>query len=134
MRNRYSNFVADAHVLWWFLTAPERLSDPVSSIFRLAETGNAIIFVPAIVVAEICFLSVKEGKPLPPAALLDQLASLNGIELSDLGRGQLELLDQFPEIRDMHDRLIASDSMYLNAPLLTIDRELIALTQIQTVW
>ena len=71
---------------------------------------------------------------MPPAALLDQLVSLNGIELSDLGRGQLELLDQFPEIRDMHDRLIASDSIYLNAPLLTMDRELIALTQIQTVW
>ena len=59
---------------------------------------------------------------------------MNGIELSELGRGQLELLDRFLEIRDMHDRLIAADSMFLNAPLLTIDREIMALTQIETIW
>ncbi len=134
MRNSASYFIVDAHILWWFLTAPERLSTAVSSIFRLAETGNAIILVPAIVVAEICFFSVKERQAMSPATLLRALESVGGIQLSELGRQQLELFGNLPEIPEMHDRLIAADALYHNAPLLTRDRLVAASPQIETIW
>lgn len=127
-------FVADTHALWWYFKSPERLTAAADAVFRLAETGNATIVVPAIVVAEFYFLSVKLGQPIAPSGLLDALATVDGIELSDLGRSQLQRLDLFPEIPDIHDRLIAAESVTLSAPVLTRDETLIASHQIETVW
>ena len=100
-----TRFVADTHALWWYFRSPERLSAAASAVFQLAETGNATVVVPAIVVAEFYCLSVKLGRPLAPSVLLESLDSVSGVELSELGRAQLERLDRFPEVPEMHDRL-----------------------------
>ena len=129
-----ARFLVDTHALWWYLSSPERLSTAVSTVFRLAETGNAIIIVPAIAVAEFYFLSAKLGRPIPPSELLAALDAVDGIELSNLGRAQLERLDSFPEIPEMHDRLIAAEAAALDAPVVTRDETLATSRQIDTVW
>ena len=129
-----ARFVVDTHALWWYLRSPERLTTATSAVFRLAETGNATIIVPAIAVAEFYFLSAKLGQPIPPSDLLAALDAVGGIELSDLGRAQLERLDRFPEIPEMHDRLIAAEAAALDAPVVTRDETLTASVQIETVW
>ena len=129
-----ARFVVDTHALWWYLRSPERLTAAASAVFRLAETGNATIIVPAIAVAEFYFLSAKLGQPIPPSDLLAALDAVGGIELSDLGRAQLERLDRFPEIPEMHDRLIAAEAAALDAPVVTRDETLTASVQIETVW
>ncbi len=127
-------FVVDTHALWWYLKSPARLTAAATAVFRLAEIGHAVLVVPAIVVAEFYFLSVKLGQPFAVSRLLEALASIDGIALSVLGRAQLERLDQFPEISDIHDRLIAAESKTLGAPVLTRDESLTASRQIETVW
>ena len=84
--------------------------------------------------AEFYFLSVKLGLPFPPYELLETFAAVDGLELSDLGSAQLGRLDQFPEISEMHDRLIAAESVALEAPVLTRDQILTASPRIETVW
>lgn len=133
MKNGQLRFVADTHALWWYLQAPERLSAAATAVFRLAETGNATIVVPAIAVAEFYFLSVKLGQPLPPSDLLSALDSVGGVELSELGQAQLERLEFCHEIPEMHDRLIAAESLTLEAPVLTRDKTLTE-PQIPTIW
>ena len=127
-------FVVDTHALWWYLRSPERLTPAAAAIFRLAETGNATIVVPAIAVAEFYFLSIKLGQPVTPSDLMNALDTVGGIELSDLGRAQLERLDRFPEIPEMHDRLIAAEAAALDAPVVTRDATLSASPQVETVW
>ena len=134
MPDSLARFVVDTHALWWYLRSPERLTTAASAVFRLAETGNATIIVPAIAVAEFYFLSAKLGQPIPPSDLLAALDAVGGIELSDLGRAQLERLDRFPEIPEMHDRLIAAEAAALDAPVVTRDETLTASWQIETVW
>lgn len=134
MLDRSSRFVIDTHALWWYLNSSNRLSTAAAAAFRLAETGNAILIVPAIVVAEYYFVSVKVGQPVAPSALMDALVEVRGVELSELGREQLEFLDRLPEIPEMHDRLIAADSLIYDAPLVTRDAVLTASPQIDTVW
>ena len=129
-----ARFLVDTHALWWYLRSPDRLTPAASAVFRLAETGNATIVVPAIAVAEFYFLSVKLKQPVAPSTLLDALAGVSGIELSDLGRAQLERLDQFPDIPEMHDRLIAAESAALDAPVVTRDATLSASPNVETVW
>ncbi len=74
----------------------------------MANTGRAVLIVPAIVVAEVYYLSVKTGQPLPPADLLGVIDTSASLASSDLGRRQLEMLDRLTEIPEMHDRLIAA--------------------------
>ena len=126
--------MVDTHALWWYLRSPDRLSATVSAVFRLAETGRAVIVVPAIVIAEFYFLSVKLGQPFAPSALLDTLSESDGIELSALARIHLEKLDTFPEIPEMHDKLIAAESAVLNAPVITRDGALIESSQVESIW
>ena len=121
-----TRFIADTHALWWYFQSPERLSAAASAVFRLAETGNATVVVPAIVVAEFYYLSAKLGSPLEPSALLEALDSVTGIELSELGR--------FPEVPEMHDRLIAAEADALGAPVVTRDEALTASERVATVW
>ena len=134
MLDSNTRFLVDTHALWWYLHSPDRLSPAASAVFRLAETGNADIVVPAIVVAEFHFLSVKLGRTLAPTALLDTLERVAGIRMSELGRAQMERVADFPEIPDIHDRLIAAESAAFDMPLVTKDAILSASAQIQTVW
>ena len=66
--------------------------------------------------------------------MLEALDSVSGIELSELGRAQLERLDRFPEVPEMHDRLIAAESDALGAPVVTRDEVLAASDRVATVW
>ena len=129
-----TRFVADTHTLWWYLRSPEKLNAAASAVFRLAETGNATIVIPAIVVAEFYYLSLKLGQPFPPWRLMDMLSSAGWMVLSELGRAQLENLHRLPDVPEMHDRLIAAESMAFDAPVLTRDETLTASNQVETIW
>lgn len=129
-----AQFVIDTHALYWYLNSSNRLSSAASAVFRLANLGDAVLIVPAIVVAEYHFLSIKVGAPVTPAALMDALTGVRGFELSELARPQLEFLDRLPEIPEMHDRLIAADALIRGVPLVTRDTALRASPQIETVW
>ena len=96
--------------------------------------GRASLIVPAIVAAEVYYLSVKTGQPLPPGDLLRVIDASGSLTLSDLGRTQLELLDRLTEIPEMHDRLIAAEALALGAPVVTRDSAIAASTQVQSVW
>ena len=125
-----TRFIADTHALWWYFRSPERLS-AAAAVFQLVETGNAMMVVPAIVVAEFYYLSVKLGSPLEPSAFLEALDSVGGIKLSELGRTRL---DRFPEVPEMHDRLIAAEADVMGAPVVTRDEVLTASARVPTIW
>ena len=126
-----TRFIADTHALWWYFRSPDRLSAAAAAVFQLVETGNATMVVPAIVVAAFYYLSVKLGNPLEPSAFLETLDSVSGIELSELGRARL---DRFPEVPEMHDRLIAAEADVMGAPVVTRDEVLAASAQVPTIW
>ena len=89
---------------------------------------------PAIVIAELYFLSVKLGQPFSPSEILEAMRGVEGIYLSDLGIAQLERLDLITDIPEMHDRLIAAEAMALDAPLLTRDQTLAQSQHVTTIW
>lgn len=133
-RSELPLFVLDSHALWWYLKLPQRLSSSAEAIFRQAEAGNAALVVPAIVAAEVYYLSVKLGQPLTLPVFLDDLTSVHGMYLVDLGVAQLALLDRLPEIPEMHDRLIAAEALALGVPVVTRDPVIAASPQVQSIW
>ncbi len=127
-------YVADTHALWWYLGSSNRLSPAADAVFRLIETGNALLIIPAIVVAELYFLSVKLGSPLPPSDLYEALDSVDGVLISPLDRRQLAALQEVQDVPEIHDRLIAAEAFVLNAPIITRDQVLAASRHVATIW
>jgi PIN domain nuclease of toxin-antitoxin system len=127
-------YVVDAHALYWYLKSDSRLSPAADAVFRLAESGNAVIVVPAIVVAEIYYLTAKQGMPLAPSRLMADLASAQDFALSDLGPAQLAALERLTDVPEMHDRLIAGESLVWRAPVITRDASIRAAHGIQSIW
>ena len=127
-------FVVDTNALWWYISRSDRLSPAAAAIFELAQIGRAVLIVPAIAVAELYYVSQKMGRPYTPADLMNALAAVQGIYLSDLGRTQLELLGRLPEIPEMHDRLIAAEAVALGVPVVTRDPVIAASPQVQSIW
>lgn len=130
---RPESYVADTHALYWYLQSPERLGTGATAAFRLAELHGAVVWVPAIVVAELFYLTSKLGRPLAPARLLADLEEAAGLALSDLGASQLSRLDAV-DLPEMHDRLIAAEALYRQATIISKDAALASVMGIATVW
>lgn len=126
--------MSDTHALWWHIDSSERLSRTAFDIFRKATSGEVTIIIPAIVVAELYYLSIKLGRHITPSELIDAIRVANGFEFSDLGRAQIEKLDELQEITEMHDRLIATESIILDAPAITRGMAFSDSSQVATVW
>ena len=126
--------VVDTQALWYFLTQPSRLSRRASLAFESASTGEAVIVVPAIVVAELYFLAVKAREPVEPSKIIDHIDAIPGLMITDLNREQLELLSALTDIPEMHDRLIAAEAVLLDAPVITRDGEILAAAGVEYVW
>lgn len=127
-------YVADTHALWWYLGSSDRLSPAADAVFRLVETGNALLMIPAIVIAEMYFLSVKLDNPISPADLFEALDSVEGVVISPLDRQQLAALEDVHDVPEMHNRLIAAEAFVRNAPIVTRDQVLTDSQHVATIW
>jgi PIN domain nuclease of toxin-antitoxin system len=129
--NRY---VSDTHAFYWYLVDSPRLGPQADQAFNEADQGAAVIFVPAIVLAELYYMNVKLGRQLDFPSTLQHLQH----------SGQFVLLPFLPEetaefeadqpVPEMHDRIIVGVARRLNAPLLTRDSQIVRSGLVVTVW
>jgi PIN domain nuclease of toxin-antitoxin system len=130
--------VADTHTIVWYVTEPEQLSKIATlTLDRAVNTGQHI-YVSAISIVEICYL--VERRRLPEVVLqrlLEVSDVSDGVVVTiPLNRVIAETLRKIPRdtVPDMPDRIIAATALHLNLPLVTCDRKIQALTEIETVW
>ena len=128
------NFVLDTHTLFWYFEYPHLLSPAADAVFRLAAVGEARIIVPAIVVAEFYHLTQKVGAPVLPSALLSNINSSREFIFSELGQGQLEKMEEFAGVTEMHDRLIVAEALVYKAPIVTSDAVLRGSGAVEVIW
>ena len=127
-------YIADTHALFWYRTNPAKLSPAADAVFRLADAGGARIVVPAIVIAELFYLTRKVGEGISTAEMLADIGASREFVFSELGRAQLEAMEQVEGVFEMHDRLIAAESMLRQAPLITKDEVLRSTSTVNVIW
>lgn len=127
------SYVLDTHAFYWYLQDPDRLSAAADAVFRLGEAEGAQLLVPAIVVAEIFYLTKKDGRALLPSKLTRDIDETPGFSLSVLDEEVLRAMEPL-HVPEMHDRLIAAHALVHEAPVVTKDRALHDLAEIQAVW
>ena len=126
--------MVDTHALWWRWRGHGLLSSTAEEVFQRAATGQAILYIPAIVVAELYYLSAKQGMEVPPSEILGRLEAERGFEFVPLDSAQLALMEQFPEIHEMHDRMLVSAAAALRATIVTRDAVLFGAPAVPTLW
>src|SRR6266850_6916694 len=57
-------YVSDTHALLWYLINSPALGANARLAFDEADAGQALIYIPAIVIAELYYLNEKKGRPL----------------------------------------------------------------------
>ncbi|MDI6886728.1 MAG: PIN domain-containing protein, partial [archaeon] len=98
-----------------------------------AETGEATLFIPTIVLAECLYLVENEKIKLDFDDLVRRVEiSRNFIPAAF----NFQVMKLLPEIRlkELHDRIIVATAKILNATLITKDREIRESRIVEVVW
>ena len=129
--NRY---VVDTHALFWYLIDSPQLGPRASEAFEEGARGEAEIYVPSIVLAELHFLNEKLGRPLDFLTEYERLRdSLQLIFVSLMPEDILDF-DRDASVPEMHDRIIVGVARRMDAVCLSRDREIVQSETVATLW
>jgi predicted nucleic acid-binding protein len=128
-----SNFVADTMGL--VLRIEQRkMSQAAKSIFEAAESGQATIFIPSLVFAEILYLSEKKRIALSLNEIVNYLRQYPHFKEYPLDLAVVQAAEKITDIPELHDRLIAGTAHALDLKLITNDPIIQASTFLKTIW
>jgi predicted nucleic acid-binding protein len=128
-----SEFVADTMSLVLRIER-RKLSSTVKSIFDSVESGNATVYMPAMVFAEILYLSEKQKISISLREVAEYLKRYPNYKEYPMSFAVTQSAAQITDIRELHDRLIAGTARLLNLDLITNDPIIQASAFVKTVW
>ena len=111
-----------------------KLSSPAKTIFEQAEQEQAMIHIPALVFAEIMYLSEKRRIEINLNNVQDYLTQHSNIKEQPLNFDVVTITKQITDIYELHDRIIAGTALALNVPIITNDPVITASTFVQAIW
>jgi len=129
-----NHYVTDTHALFWYLTASPRLGANALKSFAEGVRGIALIYIPAIVLAELYFLNEKLGQPVDFAAGVDQLRNSSQFAFVPFDAEDTVEFDHDAIVPEMHDRIIVGVARRLNATCISLDHEIVQSDLVNTVW
>ncbi len=127
-------YVADTHALYWYLINSPLLGAGASAAFDEADNGNAIIYIPAIALAELYFLNKKFGEKIDFAVEFARLENSSQFEF--VGFDAEDVLDFTADdaVSEMHDRIIVGVARRLSAGCLTRDAKIVDSKIVKIIW
>lgn len=124
----------DTHTLSWYEFADPQLSPVAANAFAEAELGRAVLIVNPIVLGEFYYELRKFGLEAESPAYLETLQGNPLDRLEPITADDLLRLQDFAEIPELHDRLIAIQAERLGAVLVTRDRTIQASAKVRWLW
>lgn len=106
----------------------------VKNIFEKVESGTADLLIPAMVLAEIGYLSEKKRIS---ASLLDvkkYLKTYSSAKVIPLSEEIIFVAFSITDIPELHDRIIAATAAYLNENIVTNDPIITRSKSLKVVW
>lgn len=111
-----------------------RLGSTAKALFEAMETGTSIIHIPAIVFAEILYLSEKKRILLTLRSVEEYLARFPNCRECSLSFGVIQATAEITDIPELHDRLIAATARFRKVELITNDPVIQASAFVRTIW
>lgn len=129
-----NEYVADTHALLWYLLASPQLGANAKAAFDEGRNGSALVYIPAIVLAELYFLNIKYNRPIDFAAEYKKLKAGAQFVLTAFEPEDVLDFDADSAVKEMHDRMIVGVSRRLNAACLTKDVNITNSGLVKIIW
>ena len=127
-------YVTDTPALFWYLINSPLLGNEASRAFEEADNGEALIYIPAIVLAELYFLNEKKESPLDFGAKYQRLEESRQFVLLPFLPATVLDFNACQAVVEMHDRMIVTHARQLNATLITRDTQIRRSGLVKTIW
>lgn len=104
------------------------------SAFDAAEAGKATVYIPAVVFAEILYLSEKRRIRVSLADVANYIKRYPQYREYPLSLSVVQASAHITDVRELHDRLIAGTARLLGLDLITNDAVIQESAFVGTVW
>jgi PIN domain nuclease of toxin-antitoxin system len=131
--NLMNEYVIDTHALYWYLTASPFLSQRAKDALDEGKQGTALIYIPAIVFAELFYMNVKLKNRIDFAVEFQKISQSGQFVFVSFEASDVLDFDKDSAVKEMHDRMIVGAARRLNAPLLTKDANITASGLVKTI-
>lgn len=111
-----------------------RLGAEAQAILQQAEAEQATVYIPAMVFAEILYLSEKRRIGLTFTELFDYLQAQPNFVEYPLDQNVIRVAYEIKDIPELHDRLIAATAKVMEHPLITTDATIQNSAFVETIW
>jgi predicted nucleic acid-binding protein len=128
-----SEFVVDTIGLVLYLEK-RKMESRASEVFTAVEVGTTGLIVPAMVFAEILYLSERGRIVVDLTQVDDFLRRFPACKEQPLTLGIVQAASEITDIPELHDRLIASTARYLGLALITNDSKIQNSGFVNTLW
>lgn len=127
-------YVADTHALVWYLGGSPLLGDAARQAFDEVASGDGLLIVPAICLAELVMMSEKGRSAIDATLITAAIRAAPGFELRPLAPEVALSIRALTALPDIHDRLIVAEALANNATLITRDQLIVASGLVPTLW
>ena len=128
-----AEYVADTVALVLYLE--KRKSGAIAEqIFDSAEIGVTIIHIPAMVFAEILYLSEKNRITATLSDALDLTVNFTNFRELPMSGEIIKTALQITDIPELHDRIISASAKFMNLELITKDSKIQSSNFVKTIW
>ncbi len=128
-----AEYVADTVALVLYLEK-RKTGTIAGQIFDSAETAATIIYIPAMVFAEILYLSEKKRITATLTDALDLVKTSPNFRELPMNGDVIKTAAQIADIPELHDRIISASARFLNLELITNDAKIQNSNFVRTVW
>ncbi len=111
-----------------------KLGRKVKAIFDEAEKGRATLFVPAMVLAEIGYLSERNKIDTNLKEVKDYCLKYPTVQVEAITEETIHKSFEIDDIPELHDRIIAGTARLKNLELITNDPRIIDSKFVSTIW
>ncbi len=103
-------------------------------IFDAAENADTIIHIPAMIFAEILYLSEKKRISANLTDVFQLIQNFLNFKEFPMNGDVIKSAAQITDIPELHDRIISATARFLNLELITNDKKIQNSSFVKTIW
>ena len=128
------DYLADTVTLVRHLSGHPALGREAARILQDADRGRHHIYVSAITLMGILYLSEAKGIPVQLAELISAMTNSVNYEIVPVEASIVLTAAEIDDVPELHDRIIVETAKWHHVPVLTPDEVIQASRHVKTIW
>lgn len=127
-------YLADTVAIVRHLCGHSGLGPQAARILQEADAGVHRVFVSAITLTKVLYLSEARRVPVRLDELVEFVAGSANYEVVPVNADVVLASAEVDDVPELHDRILVGTAKWLGVPILTGDRVIRASRHIETIW